>query len=183
MVEKPNSTLLLPRRKNCMLPNSRQSEAITSSNFGFYSVLEIESIGYCGGYLVLNEIGRPLEFHCTLPVKPGRSQEILYGSTLRNFLICDHIGPSLINKAKNRAGLVLVNQVEALDLNSKIDIDVAFVNVTEADEASRIQFSDPLRESVIRDALGRTSFQLSEPFERITTAIDEAQAVTRQDDR
>ena len=98
-------------------------------------------------------------------------------------MICDHIGPSLINKAKNRAGLVLVNQVEALDLNSKIDIDVAFVNVTEADEASRIQFSDPLRESVIRDALVRTSFQLSEPFERITTAIDEAQAVTRQDDR
>ena len=166
-----------------MLPATRPSEEITSSIFGFYSVMEIETIGYCGGYLVLNEIGRPLEFHCTLPVKPGRSQEILYGSTLRNFLICEHIGPSLIKKAKNRAGLILVNQEEALGLNAKIEIDVALVKATEADDVPLIESSDPSREGVIRAALERTTFQLREPFERIATAIDEAQAVTRQDVR
>jgi len=166
-----------------MLAESNQPKEFAPSTFGFYSVMEIESIGFCGGYLVLNEIGRPLEFHCTLPVKPGRSQEILFGDSLRNFLIGEHIGPPLIGKAKNKADLILVNQPEALLLEKQVAGTVALITVSEPDETIGVQTVDPHMESKIRSVLEQSAFQLLEPFERITTAIDEAQAATRQESR
>ena len=49
---------------------------------GFLTVVEHPQHGLFGGYLLLNHGGRPLEFHCTAPIKPNRAQEILYGPTL-----------------------------------------------------------------------------------------------------
>ena len=56
---------------------------------GFLTVTEHAEHGLFGGYLILNVSGRPLEFHCTAPLKPSRAQEILYGPTLRPFLFGD----------------------------------------------------------------------------------------------
>ena len=53
---------------------------------GFLSVLDDEELGAIGGYLVLSRNGRPLEFHCTSPVRANRAQQILYGPTLQPFL-------------------------------------------------------------------------------------------------
>ena len=53
-----------------------------SAAIGFYTVVPHEQHGLFGGLLVLNHNGRPLEFHCTAPLKPNRAQEILYGATL-----------------------------------------------------------------------------------------------------
>src|SRR4051812_23172961 len=53
---------------------------------GFLTVVEDEQQGLVGGYLLLNPLGRPVEFHCTAPVKPNRAQQILYGPTLRPYL-------------------------------------------------------------------------------------------------
>ena len=44
---------------------------------GFLTILEHDQLGYVGGYLILNSAGRPLEFHCSAPVKPNRAQQIL----------------------------------------------------------------------------------------------------------
>lgn len=169
-----------------MLSETNQPEDFAPSTFGFYSVLEIESIGFCGGYLVLNQIGRPLEFHCTLPIKPERSQEILFGESLKQFLICEHIGPPLIGKAKHKAGLILVNQPEALLLEKQVASTVALIAASESNDPKAsvdVQTADPQMTGKVRDVLYQSAFQLMEPFERITTAIDEAQAVTRQEAR
>src|SRR5437762_13939904 len=53
---------------------------------GFLTVIESADLGLLGGYLLLNATGRPLEFHCTASVKPNRTQEILYGPTLKPHL-------------------------------------------------------------------------------------------------
>ena len=45
-----------------------------------------------------NPAGRPLEFHCTTPLKPNRAQEILYGPTLESFLYGEQIGRTLIQQ-------------------------------------------------------------------------------------
>ena len=63
---------------------------------GFLTVVENETLGLIGGYLLLNAAGRPLEFHCTAPVKPSRTQEILYGPTLRPYLLAEVIGQALV---------------------------------------------------------------------------------------
>ncbi len=50
--------------------------------------------------MLLNAAGRPLEFHCTAPVKPNRTQEILYGPMLKPYLYGEQIGQTLLAKSK-----------------------------------------------------------------------------------
>ena len=52
-------------------------DAKSKPALGFLTVVEHPQYGLFGGYLVLNLAGRPLEFHCTAPIKPNRAQEIL----------------------------------------------------------------------------------------------------------
>ncbi|MGW8256618.1 MAG: hypothetical protein ACWGMZ_03940, partial [Thermoguttaceae bacterium] len=61
-------------------------ELKTKTALGFLTIIQHEQHGLFGGYLLLNTSGRPLEFHCTAPIKPNRAQEILYGPTLESFL-------------------------------------------------------------------------------------------------
>lgn len=77
--------------------------------YGFVTTLEIDNLGLCGGMLLLNAFARPLEFHCTLPIKASRTQEILYGKSLRPFL-CGHlIAKALIEKTKTQANLLITD--------------------------------------------------------------------------
>ena len=55
-------------------------------SLGFLTILEHEEHGLVGGYLLFTTAGRPLEFHCTAPVKPNRAQQILFGPTLESYL-------------------------------------------------------------------------------------------------
>ena len=89
------------------------TDAKSKPALGFLTVVEHPQYGLFGGYLVLNLAGRPLEFHCTAPIKPNRAQEILYGPTLESFLYGEQIGQTLFNKLaspparlyRSRAGL------------------------------------------------------------------------------
>src|SRR5688572_22538014 len=76
------------------------SSTRSAACLGFLTVIEQAELGLLGGYLVLNAAGRPLEFHCTAPVKPNRAQEILYGTTLQPFLYGEQIGQTLLARSK-----------------------------------------------------------------------------------
>jgi hypothetical protein len=102
---------------------SRKSLSI----LGFLTVIDVSPHGLFGGYLVVNTSGRPLEFHCTEPVKPSRAQQILYGPTLAPFLYSEQIGQALFAKARQAAPLVLTDVVPALDLRNFIDVPVVLV--------------------------------------------------------
>jgi len=84
--------------------------------FGFLTAVEDDSHGLFGGYLVLSELGRPLEFHCSTPVSPSKAQKILYGSTLRSYVLGELIGQTLINKAQLPVLAVLTDLEEMLSL-------------------------------------------------------------------
>ncbi len=84
--------------------------------FGFLTVVEDEQHGFFGGYLVLSELGRPLEFHCSTPVFPSQAQKILYGSTLRSYVLGELIGPVLVEKAQLPVLAVLTDLEEMLSL-------------------------------------------------------------------
>ena len=62
-----------------------------TESLGFLSVRRHPEHGYFGGYLITNSIARPLEFHCTMPVKPSRAQELLYGPTMDAFVCGEQI--------------------------------------------------------------------------------------------
>jgi len=94
-----------------MMTNGQKS----LSAIGFLTIIQDDEHGLFGGYLLLNPLGRPLEFHCTAPVKPNRAQEILYGPTLESYLYGERIGPALLEKAKSGPNVVFtdVSQVMA----------------------------------------------------------------------
>jgi len=98
-----------------------------SSALGFLSVLEHPQHGLFGGYLLLNTAGRPLEFHCTAPIKPNRAQQILYGPTLEPFLYGEQIGRTLLAKATVEPVFVFTDCLPALAVRDHVCVPVAMV--------------------------------------------------------
>jgi hypothetical protein len=100
---------------------------LSQSVIGFLTVVEHPQHGLFGGYLVTNLAGRPLEFHCTAPVKPNRAQQILYGPTLESFLYGEQIGSTLLGHAKASPLVVCTDREPVLALRDLVDLPVALV--------------------------------------------------------
>lgn len=122
------------------------------SSFGFLSTLESPEYGYFGGYLIVSPLGRPLEFHCTAPVRPSRAQEILYGASLRPYLIGEQIGGALLVAAKSCPRLILVDTAALLVARSvaaspmalvarETECDTAPIDVAREEGRSRVAFA------------------------------------------
>jgi len=94
---------------------------------GFLTVIDHPQHGLFGGYLVLNLAGRPLEFHCTAPIKPNRAQQILYGPTLESFLYGEQIGSTLLGHAKTSPLVICTDREPVLSLRDLVDLPVALV--------------------------------------------------------
>ncbi|MEM6978839.1 MAG: hypothetical protein AAF539_04160 [Planctomycetota bacterium] len=169
-----------------------------SATIGYFTTLEEDRTGWTGGLLVLNAGGRPLEFQCTLPVRPSRAHEILFGASLRQHLISDVIGPALLSKCRTPISLLCCSQAEALRLRETAmtpSCPVTLVCQAAADDEGPIEPSmlDGYVDVMVRETrllvanehLARVE-QLSEkladladvlePFERIRDAIREAQS-------
>jgi hypothetical protein len=181
-------------------------EAKPSQALGFLTVLEHEQQGLVGGYLILNTSGRPLEFHCTAPIKPSRAQRILFGPTLEPYLYGEQIGQTLLAKGSIEPFAVYTDVERVLSVRDFVSLPVALVfagNPPTASEATvaasqwRVdaphrtgphlhafeigtnrlavavhRAGDEQRIAGALDTLG--TFDLSEPFERIREAVEEA---------
>lgn len=88
------------------------------------STLEVDGRGHVGGLLVTSHTGRPLEFQCTTPVKPDRTQEILYGQALKPWLLGELIGSTLLSRVSIKPDLVVVCDEEMLELRNHTETPV-----------------------------------------------------------
>jgi hypothetical protein len=158
---------------------------------GFLTVVDNTDLGLLGGYLLLNASGRPLEFHCTAPVKPNRAQEILYGPTLKPFLYGEQIGQTLLAKSKLTPIVVCTDSEAMLAARDFTPLSLVFVF---ADTAGLPGNAFPLAKNHVAAATHYASDQeairnawpgpadcldLREPFVRIREALDEAQKTAR----
>lgn len=100
-----------------------QSAESKKLHLGFLWVNQTD-LGYVGGLLVTNQLGRPLEFQCTTPVRPNKTQEILYGPTLHSFIFSDLIGKTLSERLSVKPELLIVSQSELLQLRLQISSPV-----------------------------------------------------------
>jgi len=122
------------------------------ASIGFLTVCEHEDQGLFGGLLVLNLAGRPLEFHCTAPVRPNRAQEILYGPTLRPYLYGEQIGRALMERVSAVPELVFTDVPPALSLRQLTSVPIVYVppddssdaTAAEADRYRRVDQEHPL---------------------------------------
>lgn len=111
----------------------RSSGTKSNAALGFFTVVNHAEQGLVGGYLVLNRLGRPLEFHCTAPVKASRAQQILYGPTLEPYLFGEQIGQTLLNKASAEPLVVCTDCEAGLALREFVQVPVALLVATEAE--------------------------------------------------
>lgn len=158
---------------------------------GFLTVAQSDSLGWTGGYLLLNAQGRPLEFHCTLPVRPSRAHEILYGRTFRSHLIQDVLAPPLLRQGKTPPQLLCTDLEELLGFEGAgIEIPVAQILdgsslQATCDQACELPLPSagflrvfPGKEDQVRSIIDRFRdlVDWSEPLMRIREAIREAQS-------
>jgi len=162
---------------------------------GFLTALEDPTHGWFGGYLVLSHLGRPLEFHCSTPVQPSRAQKILYGPTLRPYLLGEVIGQVLAGRAELAVQAVLTDLPEMLSLALLLDGPVACV-LAPGSSQSLAEETVPSVEIAGLRLVGTSTcnwepsdlqqkilplagnVQLLEPFERIREAIHEVQRIS-----
>jgi len=153
------------------------------ATFGFLTAVESPLHGLFGGYLVVDGLGRPLEFHCTVPVKVSRAQQILYGPTLHGHLHGRQIGGALLAESRAEPLIVLTDHDGMLSVRPHTKLPVALVKplTSEATGGFAVGTSHVMphagAEATIREQLEllATAVDLTEPFERIRAAIEEAQ--------
>jgi hypothetical protein len=152
-----------------------------SFRLGFLTAIHVRDRGHVGGMLVTNHLGRPLEFQCTAPVQPNRTQEILYGPSLLPYLLGEVVGRTLVEKMRLTPELVLLDDPRLLPLREHVSVAVARVEAAdeedESDEGTRLlhhpefpqdaEFVARLRKAVAADA------DLAEPFQRVRDALHE----------
>jgi len=160
--------------------------------FGYLSAVESAEHGFFGGYLLVSPLGRPVEFHCTAPIRPSRAQEILYGPTLPSYLLGDQIAGTLLAAAQAKPKIILTDQISVLCHRTTSDVPVVYL-VPDDGNATGGQlhvfghaFELPAGFEANRDTvitllttLGN-HVDLPEPFERIHEAIREAQRIGQQ---
>lgn len=158
--------------------------ASPSPAYGFLTTVDSTTHGLFGGYLLVDPAGRPLEFHCTAPVKVSRAQQILYGVTLQGHLHGQQIGATLIAEGSLTPLVVLTDVESMLTVRPHTHLPVAFVTGPDAQvgfELGAARVSGPAGDdaavAVLRESLAplAAAVDLREPFERIRAALEEAQ--------
>lgn len=168
--------------------------------FGFLTAVEDPIHGFFGGYLVVSERGRPLEFHCSTPILPSAAQRILYGASLRPYLLGELIGQTLAAKAQVPVQAVLTDHAEMQICAAANSAPVAWLRHNDF-SVPTIEAPPPIGEVSTEFMLGAyrliasdsstwqdaslvaalralaEQIDLAEPFERIREAIREAQRV------
>ncbi len=165
-------------------------------NLAFLAAAEFESLGVSGGALVVNGVGRPLEFHCTSPVSVNRTQEILFGQSLSDYVYCEQVAQSLLSEIKSTIDFVLIRQIELLKVAEYSKWPVFFLQVGgefpqeimhkshhtfefEGIAFASLNHSDKAEQMKQIANKFHAQIPIDEPFERITQALDEAHAIAR----
>ena len=151
--------------------------------------------GYIGAMIVIDEKGVPQEFRCTVPVRPTDPHKALYGSTLQPHIFNELIGSPLMAALSTRPKCYIVDDKMLLELREYTDTPVVHFEDygeslspdSESTNQHRLDSSiggfqpitaithrdyatdyEAVREQ-LEDLFNR--IDLSEPFERIKTAI------------
>lgn len=161
---------------------------------GYLTYVQLPTGGSVGGLLIVDQRARPIEFHCTAPVTPSKTQQILYGTTLRPAVLCDQIGKSLVNQVSSSPHLILTDEPLALTLRQTLGVPFAlFVDresfgdgsfpcdnenwTYEHSDCSLTVAADSVDDRrLVNDTLPKLegNWELSEPIDRIREAVREA---------
>ncbi len=151
-----------------------------------------------GAFLLTDVNTKPIEFRCTNPIRPTPLQTMLYGETLEQHIMVELIGLPLVASLKERPHLILVQDKSFLGIRPKIEVPV--IHVTKEEEISLLpnveenpghllhsnsgkfepivlipspKFAQDREQAKALLATVFDSYDLSEPFNRISIALDQ----------
>lgn len=149
-------------------------------HLGFLRIVTVDA-GFVGGLLVTNRMGRPLEFQCTTPVRPNRTQEVLYGASLESFLFSEVLGKTLFDRAAVKPDVLLIDQPALLPVREQLDIGVILLpaevaagggSPLDAATAHEAYGSDAQWVEKLRQVIPATA-DIHEPLDRVKEALVE----------
>jgi len=88
---------------------------------GYYSLLEnLTKDSYIGAMLVIDKVGKPMEFRTTYPIKPTFVQKQLYGDSLLPYINQELCGQPLYQALTHKPDILVVEKLELLILTEVI---------------------------------------------------------------
>jgi|AP95_1055475.scaffolds.fasta_scaffold149573_1 hypothetical protein len=174
-------------------PMASGSKNQTGLRIGFLTAIEIGDGGFVGGLLVADRFGRPLEFQCTTPVKPNRTQSLLYGPTLVPFILGELLAKTLIERVGIKPDVILTNREEILEVRRLVDqiVLLAVVGREQSPGDSTLKvgsqlfqthadFPDDVEAARRQTAVVSRESDLHEPLERVGEALSETLGTASQ---
>jgi len=152
---------------------------------GFYQTVVRDDGEISGGVLITSHLGRPIEFQCSLPIRPNKTQKTLYGSTLMPFLKGELVAEALFHKLQAKPDILLIDDPGCFSESVWSEVPVArFVGQQEDEGAASIHkhqlYVDACHQekfAAIHERLAKhipDSADLREPLKRIEEALQEA---------
>lgn len=144
----------------------------TRLTLGFLSVQTLDDHGQQAGYLLLNELGRPVEFHHTSVLCMDPAERALYGRQWEPYVHAELLGKPLIDRQGTAPRLIAVDSAGLLEIRPSIPAPV----VRPRDEQHLAIDTHP-RFSQDRAAFEKcleivgATFDWREPFQRIADAL------------
>ena len=170
-------------------------------NLGFLSCPRFENDTVVRvGILVTNELTKPLEFRVTAPIRPTDFQRTLYGEIITEHILVELVAIPLFNTLGQKPELVIVRDPLFLGANDKQEIpvvrifkegEIRFAGNNKAEQVDSVggKYEPILVETStsIESKLSEFRRQLTEvfsvrnllePFDRITTALQQVHSQT-----
>ncbi|MCA8986785.1 MAG: hypothetical protein KDA78_04045 [Planctomycetaceae bacterium] len=162
-----------------------QKHARTPCVLGFYKTICQPNGETCGGILITSHLGRPIEFQCSLPIRPNRTQQTLYGTTLFSFLKGELIAEALRDKLSVKPDILFVDDMEAVSESTWGEIPViCFQADTSTEEQMKLRnhtvFVPQKHQAALQEKLNLLdqhvpeTADLREPLFRVEQALQEA---------
>ena len=87
----------------------------------------LDGEGHIGSALVVDTKGIPLEFRCSVPVRPSAVQLALYGTPIRDYIAFNLCGQPLLESLTRNPGVCLVESEPDLNFQEHVSIPVIYV--------------------------------------------------------
>jgi hypothetical protein len=139
---------------------------------GFLVLHEDSPNSFIGAILITDKNGFPIEYRFTEKIQIEEVKRLLYGDSLRAYLMVEIIGITLIESLEKKPALILTREEEFLKLRGKTDLPIACVG-----DEEKLSFQELLNLAQTENAnqtnakttsvLFEEDFAIREPFERI----------------
>lgn len=155
--------------------NRRRAKSIV---LGFLHVARPKADSFRAGYLLVDDYGRPLEFHYSSEIRVSGAQQVLFGPRFTETLYVDVFGKPLTDRQTVAPRVLFVDSPHLLPIRKAIPAPVVWSASIQdgASLAPRSKGAEPdsLFEKI--RTLLPAGFDWMEPFERIRLALAELDA-------